>query len=104
MLNCLAFMAAAQQSKRADRIPDGFWQLNGYPFVIVSTDKVTETPQFSDSLFYAIADGIRFKVGTTSILTSDVHFTDTYTNGLLPIIKKEGMRLEGTEKVPLRSL
>ncbi len=62
-----------------------------YPFVIVSDYNVDEAPVMTDSLFNALAVGVRFQVNRTEINTSSDFFR-TYRE-LLPFLQREGYQL-----------
>lgn len=62
-----------------------------YPFVIVSDYNEEEAPLMTDSLFNALAVGVRFQVGKTDINTNSDFFR-TYRQ-LLPFLQREGYQL-----------
>lgn len=62
-----------------------------YPFVIVSDYNVDEAPVMTDSLFNALAVGVRFQVNRTEINTNSDFFR-TYRE-LLPFLQREGYQL-----------
>lgn len=62
-----------------------------YPFVIVSDYNVDEAPVMTDSLFNALAVGVRFQVGKTEVNTNS-DFFQTYRQ-LLPFLQREGYQL-----------
>lgn len=68
-----------------------YLQLPGFPFVFVSEESVTVPPVISDSLFDAVARGIRFKVNRTELLADDP-FLGLYAE-LLPWLKSQDMEL-----------
>lgn len=76
------------------QVPDTlrYLQLPGFPFVFVSEETVTEPPVISDSLFDAVARGIRFKVNRTELLADDP-FIPLYNEGLVPWLKSQDMEL-----------
>ena len=69
-----------------------YLQLPGFPFVFVSDASVTEPPVITDSLFDAVARGIRFMVNRTELL-QDVPFIPLYNDGLVPWLKSQDMEL-----------
>lgn len=62
-----------------------------YPFVIISDYNVDEAPVMTDSLFNALAVGVRFKVNRTEINTSSDFFR--IYRELLPFLQREGYQL-----------
>lgn len=62
-----------------------------YPFVIVSDYNEEEAPVMTDSLFNALAVGVRFQVGKTEVNTNSDFFR-TYRQ-LLPFLQREGYQL-----------
>lgn len=62
-----------------------------YPFVIVSDYNEDEAPVMTDSLFNALAVGVRFQVNRTEINTNSDFFR-TY-HELLPFLQREGYQL-----------
>lgn len=62
-----------------------------YPFVIVSDYNIDEAPVMSDSLFNALAVGVRFQVNRTEVNTNSDFFR-TYRE-LLPFLQREGYQL-----------
>ncbi len=67
-------------------------QLSDYPFIFVSDETVLTPPAISDSLFDAIATGIRFKVNRTELQPSDPFIT-LYREQLVPWLKAHDMQL-----------
>ena len=76
------------------QMPDSryYRQLREYPFVFVSDNSVDAPPVISDSLFDAVACGIRFKVNRTELQPSDP-FIELYKEKLLPWLKSRNMEL-----------
>lgn len=62
-----------------------------YPFVIVSDYNEDEAPVMTDSLFNALAVGVRFQVNRTEVNTNSDFFR-TYRQ-LLPFLQREGYQL-----------
>lgn len=62
-----------------------------YPFVIVSDYNVDEAPVMTDSLFNALAVGVRFQVNRTEINTRSDFFRVYHE--LLPFLQREGYQL-----------
>jgi len=69
-----------------------YHQLSDYPFVIVSEEAVTTPPEISDSLFDAAARGIRFRVNSSELQSSDP-FIPLYRSQLVPWLKSQDMEL-----------
>lgn len=76
------------------QMPDSryYHQLPDYPFVFVSDEGVITPPVISDSLFDAAARGIRFKVNSTELQSSDP-FVSLYREKLLPWLQANNMQL-----------
>lgn len=72
-------------------------QLSGFPFVLVSdeADDSSSAPDnysVSDSLFDAVACGLRFRVNSTELQPSDP-FIALYNEQLVPWLRSQGMEL-----------
>lgn len=76
------------------QVPDSryYHQLPDFPFVFVSDELVSTPPVISDSLFDAVARGIRFKVNRTELLADDP-FIALYKTQLVPWLKSHDMQL-----------
>jgi len=90
ILLCALFLTTFHADAQA---PDStrYFQLPGFPFVFVSDESVTTPPEITDSLFDAVARGIRFKVNRTELLPDDP-FIPLYRE-LVPWLKHEDMEL-----------
>ncbi len=71
---------------------ESYYQLSDYPFVFISDDKVATAPVISDSLYDAVARGIRFQVNKTDIQSSDP-FIRLYREKLVPWLRSQDMEL-----------
>lgn len=65
--------------------------LDDYPFVIISDYSETEAPELSDSLFNALAVGVRFKVNRSDV-NQQSDFFRTYRQ-LLPFLQNKGYQM-----------
>ncbi len=69
-----------------------FRKLPGVTFVLVSEDSEATPPHLSDSLFDAVAQGVRFKVNSTDLQKSDP-FAALYLEQVVPWLKSQDMKL-----------
>ena len=69
-----------------------YHQLADFPFVIVSDTYEAAPPDISDSLFNAVARGIRFQANRTELQPTDP-FISLYREQLLPWLKQQDMEL-----------
>lgn len=63
-----------------------------YPFIIITSDTVTQAPQFTDKEFHAISTGVQFKINKSDIRPDDKFFT-IYNQEILPRINNEHLQL-----------
>ncbi len=92
-ITLVAFLVMANLNTKAQSPNSGdYYQLSDFPFVFVS-DKTTDVPfNISDSLFDAVAQGIRFKVNRTELQPSEP-FVSLYRHQLVPWLKSHDMEL-----------
>ncbi len=78
------------------QLPDSllYRQLPNYPFVFVSDSSVTTPPVITDSVFDAVARGIRFRVNRTELLADDP-FIALYNDSLVPWLQQRKLVLQG---------
>lgn len=69
-----------------------YYQLQQFPFVLVSDDYVGEPPYISDSLFDAASRGIRFRVNSSELQTTEP-FVSLYEEQLVPWLMMQDMEL-----------
>jgi len=90
---CVLIVVLIQSTALAQK-PDTvrYRQLADYPFVFVSDSIVTTPPVITDSLFDAIAHGVRFQVNRTEIPSNDP-FISLYNDSLIPWLKAHNLIL-----------
>ena len=89
---CVLFVVLAQSSLAQKPDSVRYRQLADYPFVFVSDSIVTTPPVITDSLFDAIAHGVRFQVNRTEISSTDP-FISLYNDSLVPWLKAHNLIL-----------
>lgn len=80
---------------RSSAMSDVYSPDQTYPFMIVTSDTVTEAPKFTDEEFYQISTSVVFKVNRTDISPDDPFFT---------IYNEEVRRYINTKHLQLRKI
>lgn len=76
----------------SNELPEGFKVLPDYPFVIIAEYGVDPDLQISDSLFNALAVGVKFRVNRTDINPKS-EFFQIYNEKVLPLLFGQHVRL-----------
>lgn len=63
-----------------------------HSFFYLTSDTVTQSPQFTDDEFYSLSKGVFFKVNRTDIRPDDEFFA-IYRNEILPLVNKRHLQL-----------
>lgn len=80
------------QPVQSNGLPQGFSVLPDYPFVIIADFGNNDDLQLSDSLFNALAVGVKFKVNRTDI-NPESEFYSVYNEQVLPLLFGSHLKL-----------
>jgi len=88
----LTFLLIPFLKIKAQTSGERYYQLPDFPFVLVSEESINTPPEITDSLFDAVSRGIRFKVNSSELQSSEP-FIDLYRKQLVPWLKSHDMEL-----------
>ncbi len=92
-LGIMMMMIVVCSTLRAQAPDDSHYQLSEFPFVFVSEQSINTPPDITDSLFDAYSRGIRFKVNSSELQSTEP-FISLYCEKLVPWLKARDMELK----------